>query len=63
MTQCSSEKTGGADQSQYYEDMAKEFADDVSFKIVERSGHWMPEENPEGFYQMVKEFLEEKKLL
>lgn len=43
--------------------MAKEFADDVSFKIVERSGHWMPEENPEGFYGMIKEFLVEKKLL
>lgn len=47
----------------YYEDMAKEFADDVSFKIVERSGHWMPEENIEGFINMVKEFLQEKKFI
>ena len=43
--------------------MAKEFSEDVTFKIVERSGHWMPEENPEGFIKMVKEFLTEKGFL
>jgi pimeloyl-ACP methyl ester carboxylesterase len=51
------------DAFQYYEDMAKEFADDVSFKIVARSGHWMPEENPEGFVSMVREFLQDKKFI
>lgn len=53
----------GANHDQYYEEMANEFAEDVSFKIVKRSGHWMPEENSEGFIEMVRDFLKEKNFI
>lgn len=43
--------------TQFVEDMAKELAVDVSYASVEGSGHWVPEENPEGLLREVLNFL------
>ena len=40
------------------EAMAREFYDDVSVGKVEGSGHWIAEENPEGFVKEVLGFVE-----
>ncbi len=40
------------------EDMAKEIFDDVQIGVVEDSGHYLAEENPEGFVREVLRFIE-----
>ena len=43
------------------EAMLKEIAEDGSLALVERSGHYPPEENPEGFAEAVLEFIRNPK--
>ncbi|GAA5822917.1 hypothetical protein JCM11251_004423 [Rhodosporidiobolus azoricus] len=40
------------------EDQCKEFAENVEFEAIPRANHWIPEEQPEAFVQLVKRFLE-----
>lgn len=42
------------------EDQCNEFATDVEFKIVPHANHWIPEENPDGFMEVVSRWLKEK---
>ena len=42
------------------EEMASEFYEDVQRGIVEGSGHWLAEENPEGFVKQILGFIEKK---
>ncbi|WWC86649.1 uncharacterized protein L201_001526 [Kwoniella dendrophila CBS 6074] len=48
---------------EFMEDQTSEYAKDVIFKLIPRSMHWVPEENPDDFVQAVTEFLKEKKLI
>lgn len=36
--------------------MCEEIADHVTGHLVEDAGHWVPEENPEGFLRMFLDF-------
>ena len=40
--------------------MASEMYSDVEQGIVEGSGHWLAEENPEGFVEKVLAFVEKR---
>ncbi|GAA5848341.1 hypothetical protein JCM8547_004483 [Rhodosporidiobolus lusitaniae] len=44
----------------FMEDQCKEFAEDVTFQAIPFANHWVPEENPEKFVELVKGFLQEK---
>lgn len=35
----------------------KELAQNVTFRIVPKAMHWIPEENPEGFLEVLVGFL------
>ncbi|WWC68185.1 uncharacterized protein I206_102108 [Kwoniella pini CBS 10737] len=48
---------------EFLEDQTKEYSNDVSFKLIPRSMHWVPEENPDDFVKAVESFLRNKKLL
>ncbi|WVQ69536.1 uncharacterized protein L199_007756 [Kwoniella botswanensis] len=48
---------------EFIEDQTKEYSNDVTFKLVPKSMHWIPEENPEGFLDAVAGFLKDKKIL
>jgi pimeloyl-ACP methyl ester carboxylesterase len=41
----------------------KELAEDVSVSSVESSGHWVAEENPEGFVEDVLQFFKAQNLI
>ena len=43
------------------EDEGKEFFESVEVKTVDGSGHWIAEENPEGFVQAVVEWVEKQR--
>ena len=38
-------------------DMMLELAENVEFKLVPDSMHWIPEENPEGFTKLLLEWM------
>ena len=40
--------------------MTREFASNVSHDVVPHASHWLPEENPEYFVQMIQRFLVNK---
>ncbi|MEU6106632.1 alpha/beta fold hydrolase [Streptomyces flaveolus] len=50
--------SGGATQAlaANYQAMCEEIADDVTGHLVEGTGHWVPEENPDGFVRMFRDF-------
>jgi len=50
--------SGGATQAlaANYRAMCEEIADNVTGHPVEKAGHWVPEENPEGFLRMFLDF-------
>ncbi|GAA1287840.1 alpha/beta fold hydrolase [Streptomyces javensis] len=50
--------SGGATQAlaANYKAMCEEIADHVTGHLVEGAGHWVPEENPEGFLRMFLDF-------
>nr|XP_018999347.1 uncharacterized protein I203_08123 [Kwoniella mangroviensis CBS 8507]OCF62808.1 hypothetical protein I203_08123 [Kwoniella mangroviensis CBS 8507] len=48
---------------EFIETQTKEYSNDVTFKLVPKSMHWIPEENPEGFLDAVSWFLKNKKIL
>ncbi|MET7320574.1 alpha/beta hydrolase [Streptomyces sp. NPDC005549] len=50
--------SGGATQAlaTHYQGMCEEIADHVTGHLVEQAGHWVPEENPEGFLRMFLDF-------
>nr|WP_063732906.1 alpha/beta hydrolase [Streptomyces sp. RTd22] len=50
--------SGGAAQAlaANYRAMCEEIADNVTGHLVEGAGHWVPEENPEGFLRMFLDF-------
>ncbi|WVW78175.1 hypothetical protein I302_100126 [Kwoniella bestiolae CBS 10118] len=48
---------------EFIEDQTNEYAKDVIFRLIPRSMHWVPEENPDGFVEAVEGFLKDKRLL
>lgn len=50
--------SGGATQAlaAHYQDMCEEIAHHVTGHLVEDAGHWVPEENPDGFLRMFLDF-------
>ncbi|GAA5984684.1 hypothetical protein JCM11641_004560 [Rhodosporidiobolus odoratus] len=47
----------------FMESQCNELAEHVFYSLVPHANHWIPEENPEGFVELVKGWMEEKKLL
>ncbi|KAK8869482.1 hypothetical protein IAR55_000047 [Kwoniella newhampshirensis] len=55
---------GGASKfSLFIEDQTRELASDVEYTEVPRSMHWIMEENPDGWLEVIKAFLTKKKLI
>ena len=48
--------------TRFIERQTREFANDVTFCEIPHSNHWCPEENPEGFVEVVHNFLSERGL-
>ncbi|GAA6004612.1 hypothetical protein JCM10207_000955 [Rhodosporidiobolus poonsookiae] len=47
---------------EYMEGQCREFAHEVTYKSVEHAMHWVPEENPQSFVELVTGWLAEKGL-
>jgi hypothetical protein len=45
------------------EEQCNEFAEDVTYQPLARANHWVPEEQPEAFVELLKGWFEKKGLL